>query len=64
MTWDFDALKKMLQENDETAGKAALDKLPRWPRPKPGVSVALMGKGIKRPKGKKAARKDGARGGG
>ena len=63
MSWDIDALVELLRKNDDEKGKEVVARLPHIPRPKPGVSVALMGKGIKRPKSKKPAR-DGARGGG
>jgi hypothetical protein len=42
MTWDLEALRKALQENDEAQGKALLDKLPQWPRLKAGGSQAVM----------------------
>lgn len=53
MPWDTDKLRQALQENDEKAGAALLGKLPKWERPRPGVTQAVMVP--KRPKAKKEA---------
>ena len=51
MNWDIESLRKAIQENDPEAAQRILLGLPAWPRPKEGVSTAVMvpaGRGGKR----------------